>query len=203
MEPQILDSMKLADEMLREAATYQIHFHGIDGASQFQVMSRPKAGIMQSWDLPLPDFVDASQFMKRFSCGAMPWEPSELVKIYSQVVRIIKKVDLDLTVLKWTVLAPSTIKEFAVPLQPYVAVLWKYPVIGSTLPNPIPWHLIPMNVGLVFILASTIFTDTRLKTATKLLQETMGNEKSELITVAELGVVRSPPPGVRILCAMS
>lgn len=219
MEPQVQNATRLADEMLREAAPYQIRFHGIVGASQFQAMSRPVAGIMHSWELPLPNFANAARFMKRFPYGAVPWEPSELVDMYAQVVKIIEEVNPDLTVvdplhvpaltaaynlkLKWTVLAPNTIKDFAVPLQPYAAALWKYPIIGSALPYPIPWHLIPMNMGLLFILAYTMLTDTRLKTATKLLREVTGDNMLELTTVAELGVVKPPPPGVRVLCAMS
>ncbi|KUI54172.1 Cyanidin-3-O-glucoside 2-O-glucuronosyltransferase [Cytospora mali] len=219
MEPQVQDTVRLADKMLPEAAPYQIHFHGIDGISQFQAMSRPETGIMQSWELPLPNFSNASQFMKRFSYGAMPWEPPEVVEIYTQVVKIIKEVNPDLTVvdplyvpaltaaynlkLKWTVLAPNTIKDFAVPLQPYAAALWKYPVIGSALPYPIPWYLIPMNAALLIRLVYTMLTDTRMKTATKLLRKSTGDEKLELITLAELGVVKPPPPGVRLLLGMS
>jgi hypothetical protein len=30
--------------------------------------------------------------------------------------------------LNWMVLAPNTIKDFAIPLQPRLAMLWKYPM---------------------------------------------------------------------------
>lgn len=219
MRPQVLDTTKLADEMLPDAAPYQICFHGIDGVSQFQAMSRPKTGIRESWDLPLPSFANAAQFLRRFSYGSVPWEPSELVEIYTQVVNIIEEVSPDLTVvdplfiagltaaynlkLNWAVLAPNTIKDFALPLQPHAAILWKYPILGSALPYPIPWRLIPMNACLVLILAYTMLTDTRLKAATNLLREVTGDDDLKLMTVAELGVVQPPPAGVRVLCSMS
>lgn len=149
----------------------------------------------------------------------VPWEPAEIADIYPQVVDIIRAVGADLTVvdplhvpaltaafnsgLKWTVLAPNTIKDFAVPLQPRAAALWKYPIIGSALPFPVPWQYIPMNAGLLFVLGFTMLTDTRLGEAVRLLRESTGNASLRLITLADLGVVSAPPPGVRLLCAMS
>lgn len=149
----------------------------------------------------------------------MPWEPEEVVDLYNQVVSILKEVSPDLTVvdplylpaltavynlkMKWTVLAPNTIKDFAVPCQPYGAALWKYPLINSALPYPVPWSQMAMNIGLSLILAKTMLTDTRIKTAGRLLKEQTKDENFRLITVAELGVVHAPPPGIRILVAFS
>lgn len=149
----------------------------------------------------------------------VPWEPSEIADIYPQVVDIIRAVGPDLTVvdplhvpaltaafnsgLKWTVLAPNTIKDFAVPLQPRAAALWKYPVIGSALPFPVPWQYIPMNAGLLLVLGFTMVTDTRLGEAVRLLRAATGDASLRLLTLADLGVVSAPPPGVRLLCAMS
>lgn len=149
----------------------------------------------------------------------MPWEPEELVDIYNQVVNIIEEVNPDLTIvdplqlaaltavhklqMKWTVLAPNTIKDFAASCQPYGAAMWKYPLINSALPYPIPWSQIPMNVGLNLILAKAVLTDTRTKAAIKLLREQAKDESLQLMTTAELGVVYAPPPGLRILLAFS
>ena len=78
----------------------------------------------------------------------MPWRPEEFMQIYRDCELILDKVQPDLAVvdplfspgltlcqdhqrqsgLKWTVLAPNTIKDFAVPLQPRLAMLWKYPM---------------------------------------------------------------------------
>lgn len=149
----------------------------------------------------------------------MPWEPEEIVDLYTQVVSIIKEVNPDLTIVdplhlpaltaaynlkvKWTVLAPNTIKDFAVPCQPYGAALWKYPLINSALPYPVPWSQMAMNVGLSLVLAKTMLTDTRMKTAAKLLREQAKDDTLRIISLAELGVVYAPPPGVRILLAFS
>lgn len=147
----------------------------------------------------------------------MPWQPAEIADIYPQVVEIIGTVGPDLTVvdplhvpaltaafnlrLQWMVLAPNTIKDFAVPLQPRAAALWKYPVIGSALPFPVPWQHIPMNAGLLLVLAFTMLTDTRLGEAVRLLRAATGDASMRLLTLADLGVVSAPPPGVRLVCA--
>lgn len=149
----------------------------------------------------------------------MPWEPEEVVDLYNQVVNILKEVNPDLTIVdsmhvpaltaahnlrvKWMVLAPNTIKDFAVPYQPYGAALWKYPLIGSALPYPVPWSQMAANIGLTLILAMTMLTDTYMKTTTKLLQEQTKNDKLQIITLADLGVVYAPPPGVQIVVAFS
>lgn len=142
-----------------------------------------------------------------------------MVDLYNQVVDILKEVNPDLTIVdplylpaltavynlkvKWTVLAPNTIKDFAVPCQPYGAALWKYPLINSALPYPVPWTQMTMNIGLNLVLAKTMLTDTRMKTATKLLREQAKDDKFQMISLAELGVVYAPPPGIRILVAFS
>ncbi|KAI3397269.1 hypothetical protein diail_11068 [Diaporthe ilicicola] len=219
LEPEVQNATKLADETLPATAPHKIRFHGFDGTSQFQAMMRPEAGIAQAWELRLPSFANAARFMRRFSYGAMPWEPAEVADIYQQVAGIIEAVGPDLTVVdplhvpaltaasnlgrRWAVLAPNTIKDFAVPLQPRAAALWKYPVIGSALPFPIPWAQVPTNAGLLLVLAFTMLTDTRLAEARRLLRGRTGNAALRLLTLAELGVVRAPPPGVRLLCAMS
>jgi hypothetical protein len=147
----------------------------------------------------------------------VPWQPAEIADIYPQVVEIIGTVGPDLTVvdplhvpaltaafnlrLQWMVLAPNTIKDFAVPLQPRAAALWKYPVIGSALPFPVPWQHIPMNAGLLLVLAFTMLTDTRLGEAVRLLRAATGDASMRLLTLADLGVVSAPPPGVRLVCA--
>lgn len=60
-----------------------------------------------------------------------------------------------------------------------------------------------MNIGLNLILAKTMLTDTRMKTTTKLLRDQTKNDKLQIISLAELGVVYAPLPGVRIIVAFS
>lgn len=219
MQPEVEATVRLARETLQTAASFHIHFHGMDGLSQFQSMSRPETGIMDAWNLPLPNFSNAAVFMRRYMQAVMPWEPTELVNMYAQNVVIIQHIAPDLIVVdptyipgltaarqlktNWTVLSPNTIKDFAAVHQPNGAGLWKYPAIGSGLSYPIPWYHIPMNIGLILVLIISVLRDTRIKEATKLLRQHVDDEKLQIISLAELGAIQAPPDGVRIMVAFS
>lgn len=72
LESEIQQAMRLAEETLGDDAAKTIHFHGIKGDSQFQAMTRPVTGIMNAWQLPLPNFSNAAKFMTQFSYVRMP-----------------------------------------------------------------------------------------------------------------------------------
>lgn len=67
LEPEVNNTIRLADETLKTATPNKIQFHGINGASQFQAMTRPKTGIVDAWQLPLPSFASCSAFLNCFS----------------------------------------------------------------------------------------------------------------------------------------
>lgn len=67
LEPEIEQAMKLADETLASSTPNKIHFHGIRGDSQFTAMTRPVTGIVDAWQLPVPNFANCAAFLKRFS----------------------------------------------------------------------------------------------------------------------------------------
>lgn len=219
MKPEVEATMRLADETLQAGAPYTIHFHGMDGTSHFQAMMGPEAGIKEVWSLPLPNFRNSAVFMTRFPHASIPWNSAEFVNMYAQNVALIQKITPDLVVVdpvymigltaaqqlkvNWTVLAPNTVKDFAAVHQPRGAGLWKYPVIGSGLPFPIPWTQVPMNIGLTLILILSLLRSTRQKEMTELLRQHVGDEKLQLLTLAELGVVQPPPDGVRVIVGFS
>lgn len=219
MKPEVEATVKLANDLLKVAAPYIIHFHGMDGTSHFQAMMRPGAGVKEAWSLPVPNFRNAAIFMAHFPQAAMPWDSAEFVDMYAQNVTVLQKVAPDLVVVdplyipgitaaqqlkvKWTVLAPNTIKDFAAVHQPRGAGLWKYPLIGSGLPFPIPWSQVPMNVCLTLTLLIILLISTRQKDMTKLLRQYTGDEKLQILSLAELGVVQAPPEGVSVMVAFS
>lgn len=97
----------------------------------------------ETFDLT-PSLYNTARVILAFPEVMSPWEPAEFVGLCEEVERIIDEVRPDLTVvepmfnpgltichhrrMKWMVLAPNTIKDFAVPMQPGLAVLWKYPM---------------------------------------------------------------------------
>jgi len=74
----------------------------------------------------------------------LPWEPEEFVETCKELEEVVKEVGADLVVadclfshgltvcqklgVKYLVLSPNTLKEFAAFKQPWAAVVWKYPM---------------------------------------------------------------------------
>lgn len=67
LESEIEQAMKLADETLSSSAPNKIYFHGIKGDSQFTAMTRSVTGIVDAWQLPVPNFANCTAFLKQFS----------------------------------------------------------------------------------------------------------------------------------------
>lgn len=148
----------------------------------------------------------------------LPWEPEQFGKVCKEIMRVLSQVNPDLSVIdplfapglsvcnqlgtKWIVLAPNTIKDFAVPVQPGLAALWKYPLVCSALPFPLPWSKIPLNIALTLVAGYMIFTSKRVKDTKKYLRTHFGPEM-QLMTANELGVLKPPPEGVTILTSSS
>ncbi|KAF4943870.1 hypothetical protein FGADI_13106 [Fusarium gaditjirri] len=140
----------------------------------------------------------------------------EFAKLYEQTVHVVEKVEPDLAVVeplfiqgltachhagvKWIVLSPNTIKDFAIPEQPRLAALWKYPIVGSGMPSPLPWSLIPRNIALNLVAVYMLLTGKRSKNTQKFLQAQVDDDGIRLITAMELGVL-GPSLQISILVA--
>ncbi|OJI99004.1 hypothetical protein ASPVEDRAFT_97195, partial [Aspergillus versicolor CBS 583.65] len=112
-----------------------------------------------------------------------PWEPEGYAPIYRACLDLISKLSPALVVVeplfgpgqdacnvleqRYLVLSPATFKDHLVQAQPYLGVLWKYPVISSGLPYPIPLRLIALNIYLIFKLVTTTFLSPRVKDLTQ------------------------------------
>ncbi|KAJ0331454.1 hypothetical protein COL922a_011919 [Colletotrichum nupharicola] len=128
---------------LGSAAVDAVKFHEVAGLSHFDSVDRPGNPTMETW-LVNPNFSNVTRNMLNIAGLALPWSPEEFVEIYRDLERIWNDVKPDVTVseaffapaltfcnrikMNWIVLAPNTIKDFAMPLQPKMAMLWKYPV---------------------------------------------------------------------------
>ena len=142
LKPMFDEMIELIKDTLH--ATRHIIFHPIVGTSQFEAMKRPELGVYETFHLPLPSYENASRFLRQFPSSAIPWEDQELCSMYDQLKTVVEKVQPDLTVidpllvpattlakqlnLKWTVLAPNTMKDFCILQQPWLAGMWKYPM---------------------------------------------------------------------------
>ncbi|SCV47102.1 uncharacterized protein FFB14_09624 [Fusarium fujikuroi] len=189
-------------------------FHEIEGTSWGPATKRPETAIFETLELT-PGLVNSAKGVAILPAVMIPWSPKEFLDIYKETERVFNEVNPDLTIVeplftqgltfchhrgvRWMVLSPNTIKEFAVPVQPKLAALWN---ACSALPYPIPWSLIPWNICFGFVAGYTLLTDTRLKKTTEILRKEVDTSIA-LMTMMELGVLTPAPPNLPILVASS
>ena len=139
----IEDTIQLATKKASSRALSQLIFHKLDGRSQFEAAIGPEIDIFEAYDRPV-NFVNAAHTILSIDGIMQPWSPEEFASLYTQAKKIWMEVEPDLTVveplftpaltlcnhlgIKWIALAPNTIKDFAIPVQPRLAALWKYPM---------------------------------------------------------------------------
>jgi hypothetical protein len=90
-----------------------------------------------------PGFLDMPLLLRICLHTTMPWSGPEYVDIYRSVIEVLQAVKADVIAVdpalapaitacrhmgeRFLVLAPNTIKDFAMPFQPAGQVFWKYP----------------------------------------------------------------------------
>lgn len=120
-----------------------VKLHPLIGLSHFEAVDRPDNPALATW-LTKPGLVNTSRNMLTLAGLALPWSPEEFFVTYQAVEEVFEEVKPDVTVVEsffapattfanqaninWICLAPNTIKEFALPMQPKLAMLWKYPM---------------------------------------------------------------------------
>uniref|UniRef100_A0A0D2YJ47 Uncharacterized protein n=1 Tax=Fusarium oxysporum (strain Fo5176) TaxID=660025 RepID=A0A0D2YJ47_FUSOF len=118
-------------------------FHKIEGTSWGPATKRPETAIFETLELT-PGVVNSAKGVAILPAVMIPWSPREFLDMYKETERVFNEVNPDLTIVeplftqgltfchyrgaRWMVLSPNTIKEFAVPVQPKLAALWKYPM---------------------------------------------------------------------------
>ncbi|KAF4469860.1 glycosyltransferase family 1 [Fusarium albosuccineum] len=213
----IEDTIGLAMDNAAGHAPAHLVFHGLEGRSQFEAAIGPDVDLFEAYDCPVT-FFNAVHTILKIDGIMQPWSPEEFADLYLQTTSVLKDVKPDLTVVEplftpaltacnhlsinWIVLSPNTIKDFAIPLQPRLAALWKYPIVCSALPFPLPISHVPMNIALTFVAAYMLLTSQRVENTAAHLKECLGKD-IELFTANEMGVLKAAPPGLRILVANS
>lgn len=120
-----------------------IVFHEVQGIPFINCLLRPEFPTYD-WLTLRPGFWNTPRLLKIFVEGMFhPWAGSEYVEIFESVKAIIDEVRPDLVVLdnafspgvtavhhlgiRFILLTPNTIKDFAAGIQPWGAAFWKYP----------------------------------------------------------------------------
>lgn len=120
-----------------------LKFHALKGSSWGEVAFGPETGYSAVNDLK-PGLRNSAKCVSLIPTVMLPWKPSEFLVIYREAERVMKETEPNLTIVEplftpgltlcyhtntnWAVLAPNTIKDFVVPLQPSLAMFWKYPL---------------------------------------------------------------------------
>ncbi|KAI8194423.1 hypothetical protein KHU50_011667 [Colletotrichum sp. SAR 10_65] len=219
MHGQLSRIIKQVSNDLGSAAAESIKTHDLVGLSHWEAMERPGNPNLDSWacDPTIPNMVSMLSVLPGIT---LPWSAEEFVEIYRDVERVFGEVQPDVTVVEnffapaltfchnlrpktpWIVLAPNTIKEFALSAQPGLPSLWKYPIFNSAISYPVPLHQIPLNIFYNIVAMIAIFTSRRRGRCINHMNKQLG-QGLQLITVNELGLLAPPPPGIRVMVANS
>ncbi|KAI5459311.1 glycosyltransferase family 1 protein [Mariannaea sp. PMI_226] len=139
-----------------------------------------------------------------------PYTGPQLVQVFSSIVEIIKTVNANIVVvssimtagltacyhlgIRFACLSPNSIREFAAPLQPHGASLWKYPALFSAFPYPVPWYLIPSNIYFSICTIIGFWTDSDRHQVIEYLRSETG-----AILRTPVDLLRRRPPSLKIL----
>ncbi|KAF7881889.1 uncharacterized protein EAF02_006577 [Botrytis sinoallii] len=109
-----------------------------------------------------PSLADFNRFCSNLEKMVMPWTAPDYLDIYKEISDILETVDPSIVAVdpvfgpgvdavraqgrNHVIISPNTLKDSFAKYQPWGAVLWKYPVLSSAFPYPVPWHLIPSNI---------------------------------------------------------
>ncbi|RAO66850.1 uncharacterized protein BHQ10_002862 [Talaromyces amestolkiae] len=140
-----------------------IVFHTLPGMQPMEVLMQRQFGseVMVQFR-HAPGSRGAKQLYKIAQASLSPWTSDEYVRIYNETLRIIDEIDPALVVLDFafrpaidathkrnrlhTFLTPTSLIDMLPMIQPQLNVLWKYPIVGTDFPFPIPWKNIPENI---------------------------------------------------------
>ncbi|KAK3302746.1 glycosyltransferase family 1 protein [Chaetomium strumarium] len=191
-------------------------FHELDGPSfEKAVEGREKTGNRVPIGALItkpPGFFNNIELFRRLPSLLLPWDGAETVQAIQSFNRIVDAVQPDIVVidslfspvltacrhrgLRHVILSPNTLKDFGAALQPWGALLWKFPVMSTGFPFPVPPRYIPANIFYCLCIIYYTLTDTaRRATAAHVKRET----GADLITFEDL--MMRPLPGQKILVA--
>ncbi|ESK86475.1 udp-glucoronosyl and udp-glucosyl transferase family protein [Moniliophthora roreri MCA 2997] len=184
--PRLQKRVAKLQTLLPDASNF-IGFHMITGPSYEEALSRTLSTPNFSRVLfHSPGCQGAIQSYKHTSV-IMPWTVEEYYHQLLCIERIVEEVNpvgivgdplmpgaVDVcrkTKRSYLVLSPNSPKDLVGLSQPGLRGLWKYPACGSGFPFPVPLHLIPVNIYLIFWLVFYLVIDDRLKQVNAMRKE--------------------------------
>lgn len=182
-------------------------FHPLPGRPMFQCLNQDEDPLCRIFSVSLlkPGFWNAPSTIRFITTRALLcWTPDEFSNIFNRICAIIEDVAPNLILVdqifapgltaakhmksqmggqyKLALLSPNSLKDFVHHLEPRAAVFWKWPVVGSGIPMPIPWSLIPLNTYLLLRLIGIMVTDKHTPTITRQVRKLTGIPDLKLTT---------------------
>ncbi|KAK7998446.1 Asperfuranone polyketide synthase afoG [Apiospora arundinis] len=144
----------------RSPAARDPAFHPLPGPSWVDALQANSdvtvAGMIQP-----PGYAGVARFSKQIQHSLAPWTNEEYLHIYQSARDLIEQVDPAIVVLDtmfmpavdaaresrrlYAFITPNTLVDNFVAEQPWLGMLWKYPIMGTDFAFPVPWRDIPEN----------------------------------------------------------
>ncbi|KAL5353704.1 hypothetical protein ACLOAV_001744 [Pseudogymnoascus australis] len=147
-----------------------IKFHALKGTTYGAALN--SVGHFIDETIGAPGVAGIAKLCSDLQKYLMPWTGPEYLALYQEITSILEEVDPAMVAvdsqigpgldairtlgLQHAILTPNALKDNFADRQPWGAVLWKYPCIGSGYTYPVPWHLIPANIYLTLRLAYSV-----------------------------------------------
>ncbi|KAH7630574.1 hypothetical protein B0T09DRAFT_398181 [Sordaria sp. MPI-SDFR-AT-0083] len=190
-----------------------IIFHAIPGIDMVSAWLRPEiAADRVNINNTRIGLVRAIRRMRLLLRVTLPWLGPEFIGIFWAIIEIIINVHPSIVavdpafspaltalrylnhsnrspnMIKFIILSPNTIKDFAMPFQPDAQALWKYPCIGTAYPFPVPLLYIPWNIYLIlFSIIVAVFLDSNRRSIQQHLTLNT-DEKTKVTTLNDLSL---------------
>ncbi|KAK3329843.1 glycosyltransferase family 1 protein [Apodospora peruviana] len=200
-----------AIEDLVTAVSKEIRFHPIDGVDMKTAYPRDEVA-RSGLEGKTPRFWNMPRVLRICLHTTMPWSGPEYVDIYRSVIAILQEVSPSIIAVdpafspaitackhmgeRFLILAPNTIKDFAISYQPARDVFFTYPCIASGLPFPLPWYYVLLNIYYVLLAIAICRWDRKSREVKRYIKDYTAGE---MVSLEDLN--RRPPPGVKYLVA--
>ncbi|RFU78580.1 diacylglycerol o-acyltransferase [Trichoderma arundinaceum] len=169
---------------LEDALPEGVTYHQINGIPMLQALEEHLSRKQNDGNLPESfskalGFANTRRAIRDAASSVMPYTGPQMVDLFTSTVNIIKDVNPDLVVVnslmsagltacyhvgvRFMCLSPNGIKEFAAPVQPRAANLWKFPALFSGFSYPVPWHKVLLNAYYVRFTAKAFKKDPQRK----------------------------------------
>ncbi|KAL2677372.1 hypothetical protein Neosp_011142 [[Neocosmospora] mangrovei] len=202
--PQLEKTLDLA--LAKDGKPSPISFHPFPGRTMFNCLnsSQDPSKHMFSVALLKPGLWHAPQAIRFITTWAfLCWTPEEFAAIFNKICTLIETLEPDIVLVDpifspgitagkhmknrvskaftLTIFAPNSMKDYVHHVEPRGAPFWKWSVVGSGIPTPVPWYYIPLNIYLLFRLIVIMAGDNHKPVMTAKVRELTNIPQLEIV----------------------